>query len=267
MTSPAIQSQRSTVFRGMLVAAVSVAVSFGLGVGVADAAGVLTAPVKAVPKAAPAKPAPSKAPPKAPAKVPAKKKQKVESDTSAGRDKFCNALLASRTQIIANIGLGTGSTLQEIIATTADLNMRTQWDLADQAHLKILRYAALEAGSSYNSIGLEAQAVAKRDNFKAELDATFQAIVNSSDFGGFDTLQAYAISRCNFSMFVADLENLDAAPDDVDIAKLMNSLDTEAAATAKIQFPPAPPKSATWPRKDRYIGVAKSFGVEVPVQP
>jgi hypothetical protein len=97
----------------------------------------------------------------------------------------------------------------------------------------------------------------KLDSVIAELVATLRAIATNAEFNGIETLQAYAISRCNFSMFVADLENLDAAPDDAEVAKLMADVDADAAQIAKVQFPPAPPKSANWPRKDRYIGVAK----------
>jgi hypothetical protein len=234
-----------------------------LGVGPAGAAGLLAAPAKTA-KVAPSKPAAKST---ATTKTPAKKPQKTESDTSAGRDKFCGALLASRAQIVENIGLGKGNTTQEIISSMSVLNRQTQIELADLAHLKILKFAALSTAADYQVIGAEAALQPKLDNLKAELEATLRAIASNADFGGFDTLQAYAISRCNFSMFVADLENLDAAPDDASIAKLMADVDADAAAIAKVQFPPAPPKSAKWPRKDRYIGVAKDYGIEPSVQP
>lgn len=237
------------------VLAALVVASF-LGVGPAGASRLLAAPLKPA-KATTAKPA--KGTPTT--KALAKKTQKSDSDTSAGRDKFCAALLASRAQIVENLGLGTGSTTQEIIASMSVLNRQTQIELADLAHLKILKFAALSTAADYKVIGAEAALQPKLDNLKAELEATLRAVASNADFGGFETLQAYAISRCNFSMFVADLDNLDAAPDDASIAKLMADVDANAAEIAKVQFPPAPPKSANWPRKSRYIGVAKSIDI------
>jgi hypothetical protein len=231
----------------------------------AGAVGLHAEPVKSGPPKTAAKKAPVK---KAPAKkAPAAPKRKIESDSSAGRDKFCGALLATRAQILKNVGLGTGSTTQEIIQSTSRLNQQTLWELADQAHLKVLRYAGLAAGASYEVTGTAIAELPKIENFKAELDATVQEFIKTVDYDAFGTLQSYAITRCNFSMFISDTDNLDAAPDTADIAKLLADVDAAAEADAKIQFPPLPPKSATWPRKDRYIGVAKSLGNNPVVQP
>jgi hypothetical protein len=124
-----------------------------------------------------------------------------------------------------------------------------------------------DSGASYEVTGTAIAELPKIENFKAELDATVQEFIKTVDYDAFGTLQSYAITRCNFSMFISDTDNLDAAPDTADIAKLLADVDAAAEADAKIQFPPLPPKSATWPRKDRYIGVAKSLGNNPVVQP
>jgi hypothetical protein len=229
-----------------------------LGVSPVGAVGLDAAAAKPVAKKATkaikAKPASAKVPT---TKAPVKQTSATESDSSAGRDKFCAALLASRAQVVKNFNDSNGTTAQEVIAAQSKLNRQTQIALADQAHLTILKFAALSSAAAYEVIGSEAEMRSKLDNVIAELVATLRAIATNAEFNGIETLQAYAVSRCNFSMFVTDLENLDAAPDDVEVAKLLADVDADAAEIAKVQFPPAPPKSATWPRKDRYIGVAK----------
>jgi hypothetical protein len=227
-----------------LIAAVS-AISLSALVIAPPARGAIKA--TATKKTVPPKKKPKKTlPPKTVAnakKVAAQKAKAV--DTSASRDASCNRLFKARADTLANAFSGTGTT-DEIIKAGTAANAKMYQALSEEETLPILSWAYYSAAGSYVLLNVPLTA----PDPKGKLDEVVARIADELE--GFAILEAYAVTRCNFSMFLHDLDNLDAPPDP-DSAAMWAAQIEVARENAKKLFPPMPPASATWPRKSLYI--------------
>jgi hypothetical protein len=176
-------------------------------------------------------------------KAAAKKAKSV--DTSATRDASCNRLFKARADTLANAFIGTGTT-EEMVKAGSLANAKMYDALSKEEQLPILSWAYWSAAGTFlsNYVPLTSE------NPKEQLDQVLTNFVESG-VEGFSVLQAYAVSRCNFSMFIHDTGNLDAAPD-AESAATWDAQIASARELAKQAFPPAPPASATWPRASLY---------------
>jgi hypothetical protein len=173
-------------------------------------------------------------------------------DSAVGRDKFCVDLLSTRATILENAFAGADGTATptEIAAKGASLNADLMGTVSSKAHLPILKYAALKAQATYWEISDKTRAQPTALDPKALFDATLAAVL-SSDLEGFDILDAYAQTRCNFTMYIYGLGNLDEGPSP-DLQDFANERQTAARSLATKVFPPAPPASPTWPRPSMF---------------
>jgi hypothetical protein len=125
-----------------------------------------------------------------------------------------------------------------------------------------LKWASKDAAETY--IGLIGKA-GKKETPQQDLEAGIAALVEDG-LEGLSILNAYAHTRCNFSIFTYDLDNLDAGPDSAVTAELADAVAQDVANDAKV-FPPAPPKGKKWPRASFFIGAPSSETPSTTVAP
>jgi hypothetical protein len=210
-----------------------------------------TVPKKTVPKKVPAAPATAKVP-----------NGKAVADSAAGRDKFCDALLVFRANVRANLDLpaNEGQPVDVQVSNTAAANVGVAFTLGASAHLPILKWAANDAAATYESI---IGSVKPTDNPQQQLAGEIKALSEDGIDGQF-LLNAYALTRCNMSMFVYDFGNVDAAPSTPEGIQLADEIDKEGRAAAVKFFPKAPPAGKKWPRASLFSGDASPAPTTTP---
>jgi hypothetical protein len=170
---------------------------------------------------------------------------KLVADTSAGRDKFCDALVVFKQQIADNLyqPAPDGATAEEIVNLGAARNALAAEALAPKAHLPILKWAAIDAVETY--IGVIGS-VNNKENPQEQLDTAVKTLI-ADGLEGITLLNAYAHTRCNLSLFLYSEDNIDGGPDDEVTQQLAEAVAQDAVTDSKA-FPPKPPAGKKWPR-------------------
>jgi hypothetical protein len=178
-------------------------------------------------------------------KLAAAKKAKAV-DTSATRDASCSRLIKAKADTLKNGFSGTG-TVAEIVATGTKLNAEMYAALSQAEQLPILKWGYWQMGTTFVVLN----ATPLPGNPQEQLEEVISVLVSREELDGFSVLQAYAVSRCNFSMWAHSLDNLEGPPDAEDAARYDDGIVNSLSLAEKL-FPPKPAPSALWPRKNLY---------------